>query len=221
MPCVEGRTAPCREPDTAGANLAMTIPPMSGRLCSWALVLLAVFALAACGGERYPLLSPIQQARDYGYSEEALGGDRYIVSYVGPSRLSSSAPATRDRDAEAARIQALDLAIWRAALLAESAGFAGFRVTSQSSNVEQAAQPVYFDSQFNAPFGGNVGPAGTIRPPSVGTTTPQSYPATPYSRLQGRASIDVLLLRNPGPNDILADELIQQLRLKYPEAEKG
>jgi hypothetical protein len=55
----------------------------------------------------------------------------------------------------------------------------------------------------------------------VGTTAPQTFPEAPYNRLQGRASIDVQLLRNPGPNDLVAKDVIRQLRLKYPEAEQG
>ncbi|HVM81740.1 MAG TPA: hypothetical protein VMU06_22155 [Stellaceae bacterium] len=185
-------------------------------------MLLAALALAGCGGgTRYPLLSPVEQARSYGYSEQSLGADRYTVSYLGPSKLSSSAPAARDRDIEAARSQALDLATWRAALIADGAGFAGFRITDQRSSVDQSTQPVYYDTQFYQPYGGNVGAGGMVRPPSVGTTAPQTFPEAPYNRLQGRASIDVQLLRNPGPNDLVAKDVIRQLRLKYPEAEQG
>ena len=184
--------------------------------------LLAALALAGCGaGTRHPLLSPIERATSYGYSEQSHGADRYTVTYVGPSKLSSSAPAARDRDAEAARNQALDLAIWRGALIADGAGFAGFRITDQHSSVDQSAQPVYYDTRFYAPYGGNVGAGGMVRPPSVSTTAPQTFPEAPYNRLQGRASIDVELLRNPGPNDLVAKDVIRQLRLKYPEAEQG
>jgi len=184
-------------------------------------VLLAGLALAACGGgARHPLLSPVEEG-GYGYSEQRLGGDRYTVTYLGPNRLSSSAPAARDRDAEAARTQALDLAIWRAAQLAESAGFPAFHIVDQRSSVDQSAQPVYYDTQFHAPYGGSVGAGGIVRPPSVGTTAPQNFPETPYSRLQGRASIDIELLRDPGPNGLVAKDVIQQLRLKYPDAERG
>jgi hypothetical protein len=184
-------------------------------------IFLAVLALAGCGDGRYPPLSPMAQAGGYGYADKPLGGERYTVTYVGPSRLSSSAPAVRDRDAAAARTEALDLAIWRAAQLAQGAGFEGFRVIGQSSTVDVAAQPTYYDQQFYGPFGSNVGRGGIIRPPSVGTTAPMSYPESPTDRLQGRASVDIELLRNPGPNDLIAKDVIDQLRTKYPDAEKG
>ena len=187
----------------------------------WSIaILLAVLALAGCGDTRYPLLSPIAQVGSHGYSDTPLGTDRYTVAYVGPSRLSPSAPAARERDAVAARTEALDLAIWRAAQLAQGAGFAGFRIIRQSSTVDVSPQAVYYDQQFYGPFGANVGAGGIIRPPSVGTTAPMSYPESPSDRLQGRASVDIELLRSPGPNDLVAKAVIDQLRTKYPEAEK-
>jgi len=181
-------------------------------------MLIAALALAGCGGTRHPPLSPIEQARGYGYSEQPLGGDRYAVTYVGPSKLSSSEPAMRNRDIEAARSQALDLAAWRAALIADGAGFAGFRIIDRRSSVDQSTQPVYHDTQFYAPYGGNVGAGGIVRPPSVNTTAPQTYPETPYNRLQGSATIEIELLRNPGLGDLVAKDVIRRLRLRYPEA---
>lgn len=185
------------------------------------LSFLVILAMTACGGAgRYPLLSPIAQAGSHGYSEEPLGGDRYIVTFVGPSRLSASAPAARDRDAQGARQEALDLAIWRAAQIAQSAGAAGFRVVNQSSTVDVAAQPTYYDQQFYGPFGSNVGAGGIVRPPSVGASAPMNYPESPTSRLQGRASVDIVLVRNLGPDDLVAADVIGQLRIKYPDAER-
>ena len=185
-------------------------------------ILLAILALAECGGSgRHPLLTPIEQAGSYGYSDTSLGGDRYTVTYVGPSRLSSSAPAARDRDAAAARTEALDLAIWRAAQLAQGAGFPAFRIISENGTVDVSPQPTYYDQQFYAPYGANVGAGGIIRPPSVGATAPMNYPESPSDRLQGRASVAIELLRKPGPSDLVAKDVIDRLRLKYPEAEKS
>lgn len=185
-------------------------------------ILLAILALAGCGGSgRYPLLSPIAQAGSHGYSDTSLGSDRYTVTYVGPPRLSSSEPGARDRDAAAARAEALDLAIWRAAQLAQGGGFAGFRIIGQNSTVDVSPQPTYYDQQFYAPFGSDVGAGGIMRPPSVGATAPMNYPESPSDRLQGRARVDIELLRKPGPNDLFAKDVIDRLRLKYPEAEKS
>jgi len=57
-----------------------------------------------------------------------------------------------------------------------------------------------------------------VRPPSVNTTAPQTYPETPYNRLQGSATIEIELLRNPGLGDLVAKDVIRRLRLRYPEA---
>ena len=164
------------------------------------------------------MLSPMGSG-DSGYSDQNLGGDRYAVSYVGSSRFGAVAPAQRDQDIAAARTQALDFAIWRAAQIADGGGFAGFRVVSQQASVDQSSQPVYYDQNFTSTYGGNVGAGGIVRPPSVGTTAPQSFPESPNVRLQGRASIEVQLLRTLGPNDLPAKDVIQQFRAKYPGAE--
>src|SRR5471030_2381859 len=90
-----------------------------------ARILALCAALAACqGASRPPLLSPLDQARLYGYSERELAPDRISVTFTGPShRVVSYVPEAPDAETRAARAEATDLAIWRAAAIAQARGF--------------------------------------------------------------------------------------------------
>lgn len=187
-----------------------------------AIVFAALLLLAACAGPELPLLSPLEQAKVYGYAETPLGDNRYAVTYQGPSRLILNFAPDRDRAAAAARTQAYDFALWRAAQIAEAQGYPGLRVTDRQSDVDTMAQPAYYDSSFYAPFGpgsdlfhdhhgmpfGGADDAGYFSPPS------------PYAEIRARARIDVEVLREPGSQDLRVDELLARMRKAYPDAEK-
>src|SRR5262245_12333173 len=87
-------------------------------------------ALTACSsGPQPPLLSPIADAKRYGFSEVQRGPDTLEVTYLGPSRRTVRFEPDRAADAEAARSQSTDMALWRAAQLAQQRSYLGFRVT--------------------------------------------------------------------------------------------
>ncbi len=81
------------------------------------LVVLVVLADCATGPPA-PLMSPIQVAGAYGYSEVPIGGNRYAVSYTGPSQRTLRTPNARQETAAAEHTQAYDFALWRAAQIA-------------------------------------------------------------------------------------------------------
>src|SRR5271166_6059192 len=88
--------------------------------------------LAACATPPGPpLLSPVDLAHNYGYSDTAKGENHFIVNYLGPSNSSSVAPTQHESDAEQARTQAFDFAVWHGAQIAQAKGFEGFRITDK------------------------------------------------------------------------------------------
>ena len=157
-----------------------------------------------------PLLTPLAVAGRFGYAETALGGDRYAVTYVAPSRLTSPYGPAREIDAQATRTLAFDMAVWRAAQIAQAQGFAGFRISDRRSDVDTYPDPFYepWDPwpcwecrRFGFPY------------------YPDPYRGSPFVYLQTRVTIIVQMLHDPGPGDYKAEDTIAQLRLTYPGAE--
>jgi hypothetical protein len=184
-----------------------------------ALVSLLCLLAACAAGPQAPLLSPLDVAKRYGYTEATLGPAKIQVTYVGPSRQSSVYASEREPDANAARTQAYDLAVWRAAQIALERGFAGFHVDSSRADIETT-----YDDPFSDPF---YGPFGPPYGPYFGSPFrrrlwgyPGFYPAyNPFAYIQARVTIDVTLLQALGPGDYVAQDAIAQLRRTYPTAE--
>src|SRR4051812_42030692 len=73
-------------------SLGMALRPtiLAWRRLRLVSAIVAVAPLAACEtGPKLPLLSPIEQAREYGYSETQRGPDSYEVTYLAPSQRST------------------------------------------------------------------------------------------------------------------------------------
>jgi hypothetical protein len=183
------------------------------RLAAAALVCL----LAACAtGPQAPLLSPLNVAKRYGYTEATFGPAKVQVTYVGPSRQSSVYASERDPDANAARTQAYDLAVWRAAQIALERGFTGFHVDSSRADIETTYDDPFYDPLYGPPYGPYFGPPFRRRFWGY----PGFYPSyNPYAYIQARVTIDVTLLQALGPGDYVAQDAIAQLRRTYPAAE--
>jgi hypothetical protein len=117
----------------------------------WSACLLLAGALSSCAMRPPPLLSPLQATGEYGYADSALGGNRYQVSYTGPSQRSLRSPETREQIGAAERIQAYDFALWHAAQIALSQGFIGFRASNVRTNVDSMVDEDY-DSLYGPPW---------------------------------------------------------------------
>ncbi|HZS84097.1 MAG TPA: hypothetical protein VFA50_14580 [Stellaceae bacterium] len=181
--------------------------------CGFALLALA---LAACElAPSPPLMSPIQVAKYYGYSEVPIGNGRYDVSYLGPSHRSLRSPTAWEATSAAERTQAYDFALWRAAQIALAEGYAGFRTSNVRSNVNTFSDDYY--DPFCGPWGPWYGP-GFYPHRFWGYPYPYCAPS-PYADQQTAVTIEVQLLHSLGPGDYNAADVIAQLRRTYPGAE--
>ena len=172
-------------------------------------------ALAGCDiAPAPPLLSPLQAGGDYGYSDVALGDNRYQVSYLGPSQRTLRAPDARQQTAAGERTQAFDFALWHAAQIALAQGFAGFRVSNVRTNVDSLVDDSYDPfygpdySPFHHPWGWR--PVGPYWGPYGGPS--------PYLYAQTEIVMDVALLQSLDPGDYGAQDTIDQLNRTYPGA---
>ncbi|HUT48196.1 MAG TPA: hypothetical protein VM325_02560 [Alphaproteobacteria bacterium] len=98
--------------------------------------LFSVF-VAGCAGApppAKPLMSPLSEAKDFGYSERSVGGDQVEVTYLAPTRRVSLDRDKRAADIARVRELAEDLALWRAAQVAMTRKAAAFRVLSRRSD---------------------------------------------------------------------------------------
>jgi hypothetical protein len=180
------------------------------------LVLVLTVLLGGCAtGPGYPLLSPLAAAGSFGYTEAPQGADRYSVSYVTPPRLTGSYPGPHEEDANAARTLGFDMAVWRAAQLAQDRGFTGFRVTDRRSDVSIYPDPYAYYYEPD-PLFWNPGWPYLHRPYDGFGPFP---PLPPRNYLQAKVTIDVLLLQGLAPGDYDAASAIGQLRRTYPGAE--
>lgn len=181
-----------------------------------------VFLVAACSeGPRPPLLSPIEASHEYGYADKSAGDDRLVVTYTGPLRQTSTIPERRDADAQAARNQAVDFAIWHAAQIAQAQGYEGFRVTDKRTDVDAYSDPGYDSGPFCSPFGTNVDAFGVYHGGALGYGSPGCYPPSLYARLRARASIEVTLLHAPEAGDYRTADTMAQLQSTYPGADRN
>lgn len=195
---------------------------MAAVLRRWRIVggaMLATVALAACQiVPPPPLMSPIQVAGAYGYSDRPIGPGRFDVTYLGPSRRSLRSPASWHAAGAAERTQAYDFALWRAAQLALALGYKGFRVSNVRSNVSTVVDN--YDQPFYGPAFGPGYPGPWPGPwPWRSDWWGPGWAPSPYAYLQTAITIEVELLHAPGPGDYDAASTIAQLRRTYPGAE--
>jgi hypothetical protein len=102
--------------------------------------LLAIAAVAACSSSQtqpvlVPAMAALNATGDYGYSETALDSDRYEVTFVTPN-LSAHGDPEDDYGLIGERQRTYDLALWRAAQLAQEKGYRALQVETESRDVE-------------------------------------------------------------------------------------
>jgi hypothetical protein len=168
--------------------------------------------LAACTtAPPLPLLSPLDQAKRYGYTERELAPDRLEVSYVGPRhRVPFAASPLPEPVVQPVRAEALDLALWHAAEFALARGVKGVRVIERQSFVD--TRPELLPDVGWSPW-------PTWRYPTGFMYGPPGYAGVPDLYIQARATVTVQLVPEPQGDDLDAAATITRLRAAHPDAE--
>ena len=185
------------------------------RLTRWLGVLAGTIVLALAGCETIPsppLMSAIASTGIYGYSEVPLGEARYDVSYLGPSRRTLRSPEGLAATAAAERTQAHDFALWRAAQLALTQGYAGFSASNVRSNVNTVVDN--YDPFYDPWYG-----PGFYRNPYWAYPYGPYWGPSPYAFEQTSVTIEIQLRPAVSGGDYNAADVIAQLRSTYPGAE--
>lgn len=101
-----------------------------------------------------PAMVPLGQTGDFGYSDRDLGQDRIEVTYTGATIPVSSSQGRNDSRVTAELAKIHDLALWRAAQIADQRGMAAMKVENETrdSNVNVTQQYVQRVSPFYDPF---------------------------------------------------------------------
>jgi hypothetical protein len=177
-----------------------------------------------------PLMTPVEIAGTFGYGDKRTGDDSFEVSYLTPPRPAPFDQASREREGGRAAELARDLAMWRAAELAKSLGYHGFRVVDRRSDVqfdthEQTYYPPYYTQPYANPYAVPYGtPYGPVPPVirSPGVASPFGYAELPTdyrtTRLQVRAVLQIVLERAEGAGSENAEAVARAMRTKYPTA---
>ncbi|MEX0809677.1 MAG: hypothetical protein WD044_13205 [Dongiaceae bacterium] len=98
---------------------------------------LAFVALAGCTpAAPRPAMVSIDQTDQYGYATAPAGEDRFVVEYVTPELATSTRDTTREQEIEEEKARAYDLALWRAAQIAQERGYAAFIVEESSRDAD-------------------------------------------------------------------------------------
>jgi hypothetical protein len=181
-----------------------------------ALATLGVLLGGCATGPNYPLLTPVDVARSFGFSDTRLPDGRYEVSYVAPALQGYGYRYDQGPSEKQGKSLAFDMAIWRAAQIAQSQGFQGFSVADTKSNSDIQQRSAYYDDPWGGPSWGPGPYWGRYRSPyGWGDYNP------PETSVQVEVKLSVALSNSLKPGDYNAAEAIQQLRQTYPGADGG
>jgi hypothetical protein len=171
-------------------------------------VLLALLGGCASEAPMPPLMSPISQVTDFGYSNRDLTSGRIEVVYLGPARRVSTWRASRQEAVDQAKAQAEELATWRAAQVALAKGKPAFEVVDKHTDVEVDVRD-YYDPY---PYGWY--PYRWARSPFYAPYPPyySSY-RDAYAQAQSKLTVQLLDKMQPGALD--ARETADRLSRKY------
>lgn len=177
--------------------------------------------LGACSETpKAPLMSPVSQVTDFGYSNRDLAGNRIEVTYLGPARRVSTWRDSRREAVDEAKAQAEELATWRAAQVALDKGKPAFQIVDKHTDVEVDVRD-YYDPYPSAwypypyPYGWARGPFYPLYPRYYGNYRDA------YAQAQSKLTVQLLDKMQPGAID--ARETADRLSRKYgpPPAKPG
>lgn len=165
--------------------------------------------LAGCAsGPQHPLYSPFAVTGSFGFSEQPLSDTSTRVSYVAPRRTAFSPYASAEPQRTALLNLSNDMAMMRAAELAQGRGFATFRVTQRDNDADVDRQR--YDGWCNDPF----------FPRRPYYYQPRSYRCGPdgYTYFQARSTLTVEFGHRPGDQHFVAADVLSRLQQTYPTA---
>lgn len=120
------------------------------------LAAVLLISLGACASAPpKPAMVPLgSSGGDFGYSSKEVGPDRVEVTYRGDAVSVSASNPRDDGRTKAEQDKAHDLALWRAAQIAQERGKAGFKIESEhrDSDIEVQRRTYYRPSPFYDPF---------------------------------------------------------------------
>lgn len=111
-----------------------------------AVVILGTLSTACADSRRPPVAAMVPQSANgiYGYSDRMLAPGLYAVTYVSP-RLRATRDADDAHGLEGEKQRVYDLALWRAAQLAQEKGYPAFQIQQDNRDVDVTVQsdPIY------------------------------------------------------------------------------
>ncbi|WP_395020229.1 CC0125/CC1285 family lipoprotein [Dongia sp.] len=118
-----------------------------------AVLLISLAACAAPAPPR-PAMVALGTSGDFGYSSKDLGPDRVEVTYRGDAVLVDVSNPREDVRTKMELDKAHDLALWRAAQIAQERGQAAFKIDNErrNSDIEVQRRTYYRPSPFYDPF---------------------------------------------------------------------
>jgi hypothetical protein len=117
-------------------------------------ILLILLAACTTPAPPKPAMVPLGAGGDFGYSSKDLSPDRVEVTYRGDAVKVDASNPRDDSRTKAELDKARDLALWRAAQIANERGKAGFKIENENrdSDVEVQRRSYYRPSPFYDPF---------------------------------------------------------------------
>jgi len=169
------------------------------------LLISLLLALGACAAAPpKPAMVPLGSSGDFGYSAKDLGPDRIAVTYRGDAVTVSVANPRDDSRTQAEVDKAHDLALWRAAQIANERGMAGLKIENENRNsdIEVQRRSYYRPSPFYDPFWDPYDDPfwPHYRRPYFYSDWPYSYQQVRSATARAETTLTVTLYRSYDPN---------------------
>lgn len=203
------------------------------------IAIAAAMLLAACStAPAKPAMVPIGADGNYGYNEIMLESDHYQVSYLTPRLQVAVSRADREADITAAKAQAHDLALWRAAQLGREKGFSVLKLmnehtdTNVDTNVQRGYDPAFYGYGYGyrshryypsgvGPFSGFAGDRAWGYGP-YDSYSPYGFAPGSYGRatssMQVNSRLEVKFFKTSTEQAQSIDTIIEDMSKKYTQA---
>jgi hypothetical protein len=183
------------------------MPSMQRPIGPISKLIAAAFAaalLAACTtpAPPKPAMVPLGQTGDFGYSDRDLGQDRIEVTYTGSNIRVSSSQGKDDSRVRAEQAKIHDLALWRAAQIADQRGMAAMKIENETrdTDVQVTRQYVQSIAPYWSPYWG-YHRYGYCCGPSWFYDDYYYYQPVRRANAQSVTTLTVLLLKQYDPTD--------------------